>query len=135
MIHFHFYQRMDSDEQYHLYYSISYKDKVVITESRMGLELDNKVWEMALAEDIQRKDKWYYDLIFRTVEYKNCRNNWQPLYGERSLIADNWNGALLKFEKSNNSGYSMDIEIRVYNEGVAFRYLFLNIRMLFTIKS
>lgn len=64
LINFHFYQRMDSDEQYHLYYSISYKDKVVITESRMGLELDNKVWEMALAEDIQRKDKWYYDLIF-----------------------------------------------------------------------
>lgn len=90
----------------------------------MGLELDNKVWEMALAEDIQRKDRWYYDLIFRTVEYKNCRNNWKPLYGERGLITDNWNGALLKFEKSNNSGYSMDIEIRVYNEGVAFRYLF-----------
>lgn len=64
MIHFHFYQRMDSDEQYHLYYSISYKDKVTIKESRMGLELDNKVWEMALAEDIQRKDRWYYDLIF-----------------------------------------------------------------------
>lgn len=56
LIHFHFYQRMDSDEQYHLYYSISYKDKVIIKESRMGLELDNKVWEMALAEDIQRKD-------------------------------------------------------------------------------
>lgn len=124
LIHFHFYQRMDSDEQYHLYYSISYKDKVTIKESRMGLELDNKVWEMALAEDIQRKDRWYYDLIFRTVEYKNCRNNWKPLYGERGLITDNWNGALLKFEKSNNSGYSMDIEIRVYNEGVAFRYLF-----------
>ena len=115
LIHFHFYQRMDSDEQYHLYYSISYKDKVIIKESRMGLELDNKVWEMALAEDIQRKDRWYYDLIFRTVEYKNCRNNWKPLYGERGLITDNWNGALLKFEKSNNSGYSMDIEIRVYN--------------------
>ena len=124
LIHFHFYQRMDSDEQYHLYYSISYKDKVIIKESRMGLELDNKVWEMALAEDIQRKDRWYYDLIFRTVEYKNCRNNWKPLYGERGLITDNWNGALLKFEKSNNSGYSMDIEIRVYNEGVAFRYHF-----------
>lgn len=57
LIHFHFYQRMDSDEQYHLYYSISYKDKVIIKESRMGLELDNKVWEMALAEDIQRKDR------------------------------------------------------------------------------
>ena len=98
LIHFHFYQRMDSDEQYHLYYSISYKDKVTIKESRMGLELDNKVWEMALAEDIQRKDRWYYDLIFRTVEYKNCRNNWKPLYGERGLITDYWNGALLKFE-------------------------------------
>lgn len=98
---------MDSDEQYHLYYSISYKDKVIIKESRMGLELDNKVWEMALAEDIQRKDRWYYDLIFRTVGNKrNCRNNWKPLYGERGLITDNWNGALLKFEKSNNSGYS-----------------------------
>ena len=37
LIHFHFYQRMDSDEQYHLYYSISYKDKVIIKESRMGI--------------------------------------------------------------------------------------------------
>lgn len=101
----------------------------------MGLELDNKVWEMALAEDIQRKDRWYYDLIFRTVEYKNCRNNWKPLYGERGLITDNWNGALLKFEKSNNSDYSMDIEIESIMKELLSVIFFLNIRMLFTIKS
>lgn len=37
LIHFHFYQRMDSDEQYHLYYSISYKDKVIIKRIPNGI--------------------------------------------------------------------------------------------------
>lgn len=124
LVNFHFYQQTDSNGQYNIYYTIAYKEKTVITKSRMGLELDNKVWELALAERIERKDKWYHDLVFHTVEYKKNRSCWTPLYGERSLIEDNWNGALIKFEKNNHSEYSMDIEVRVYNEGVAFRYLF-----------
>lgn len=124
LVDFHFYQQIGADGQHHLYYTVSYRNKTVITESRLGLELDNKVWELALAENIERKDKWYHDLQFRTVEYTNNRSSWAPLYGERSLIADNWNGALIKLAKNNSSDYSMDIEVRVYNEGVAFRYLF-----------
>jgi alpha-glucosidase len=48
------------------------------------------------------------------------RESWRPVYGERSLIPDNYNQ--LDVTLSGTDGNSLLLEVRAYDEGVAFRY-------------
>ena len=61
---------------------------------------------------------------------------WQPLYGERKEIPDSYRSLQIKFRKGEapasevtggydrSRTYFMNVEVRAYNEGVAFRYHF-----------
>ncbi|QOD61816.1 glycoside hydrolase family 97 catalytic domain-containing protein [Polaribacter haliotis] len=49
---------------------------------------------------------------------------WEPLYGERNKIIDNYNNALITIADTNNANSDLEIECRLYDEGVAFRYIF-----------
>lgn len=60
-----------------------------------------------------------------SVTYQPETNlTWQPLYGERSSVRDHYRAGTLCLSKKDNSGYRLNIEVRAYNEGVAFRYFF-----------
>lgn len=43
------------------------------------------------------------------------------LWGEQAVVPDNYNAATLHLSKHDGSNYRMDIEVRAYNEGIAFR--------------
>ena len=43
-----FYQKQVSPAANELCYRVDYKSQPVVNESRAGLELDNRIWEMAL---------------------------------------------------------------------------------------
>ena len=45
-----FYQRQTAPAVNGLFYRVSFKGQPVIEESRAGLELDNRIWEMALGQ-------------------------------------------------------------------------------------
>ncbi|MFR9503396.1 MAG: glycoside hydrolase family 97 N-terminal domain-containing protein [Rikenellaceae bacterium] len=47
---------------------------------------------------------------------------WEPLYGEQDSYRDNYNEMLLVLANDANDG--LNIRVRAYNEGVAFRYEF-----------
>lgn len=49
---------------------------------------------------------------------------WTPLYGERSSVRDRFNSATLHLSRKDKSDYRLDVEVRAYNEGIAFRYFF-----------
>lgn len=51
------------------------------------------------------------------------RNSWQPLYGENSHISDCYNSMTLQLSSSENEK-DMTVDVRLYDEGLAFRYSF-----------
>lgn len=51
------------------------------------------------------------------------RSSWQPLYGESSHIADCYNSLTLQLASSGNDK-DMTVDVRLYDEGLAFRYRF-----------
>ena len=109
-----------------LTYSVNYKGKDVILPSRAGLDLDNRVWEMALGKrDLRQPDCWMDLLEVDSVTYNQPVDSvWHPLYGERSTVRDAFNSATLHMSRKDKSDYRLDVQVRAYDEGIAFRYFF-----------
>lgn len=109
-----------------LTYSVRVDGKDVILPSRAGLHLDNRVWEMALGKrDLVQPDCWMDMLVVDSVTYAAPVDSvWHPLYGERSTVRDRFNGATLHMSRKDKSKYRLDVLVRAYDEGIAFRYFF-----------
>lgn len=108
-------------------YDVSFRGRPVVSGGRMGLDLDNRSWEMALALGKRKLDQpgcWMDMFRLDSVSYAQTDTTWHPLYGERSTVRDRWNGGTLHLSRRDASGYRLDIEARAYDEGVAFRYFF-----------
>lgn len=99
---------------------INVKDKSV----QIGLyEKENKVVDVkTLQLDFVEKvlaGNWQVtDQIRKTVD-----QTWQPVYGERNLITDCYNELKLTLRSDANQK-EMTLEVRLYDEGLAFRYAF-----------
>lgn len=121
-----FQQKQASPQVNEVYYSVSYKSEPVLENSRVGLGLDNRIWEMALGvRNLKQPACWMDNLEVDSVAYQPATNNtWQPLYGERSRVHDAYNAATMYLSKKDGSGYRFNIEVRAYDEGVSFRYFF-----------
>ncbi len=87
-------------------YTVNFEGKPVILESAMGI-ISNGSW----ADNAKIKG----------VDISENKSSWKPVYGERSEIPDNYRQAVIHFE---NGKKELDIVVRAYNEGVAFRYVF-----------
>ncbi len=113
----------NADAPLQINYATFYKGQPVVLKSRMDLTVDNYVWENALGKRWKQPRRWFDDLELFSVEKKHYKNTWQNKFGERSSVTENYNGVILHFVKNNGSEYRLDIEVRAYNEGVAFRYI------------
>ena len=108
-----------------VYYSVSYKGQPVIEESRAGLDLDNRVWELALARHIEQTECWMDNMEADSVVCHASVDSVRHLfYGERNAVRDAYNSATMYLSKKDGSNYRLNIEVRAYNEGIAFRYFF-----------
>lgn len=109
-----------------LTYSVERDGHALILPSRAGLDVDNRVWEMALGKrDLAQPECWMDLLTVDSVSYATPVDSvWHPLYGERSTVRDNYNGATLHMSRKDKSDYRLDVQVRAYDEGVAFRYFF-----------
>ena len=117
-------------------YHVTYNHKVIVEKSRLGVDIDNRLFESALAVPRGENNDWCSDLELKKVEHSSADTTWTPLYGENARIRDRYNQMTLHYEKgSNGQGvvsegydkrkyYAMDIIVRAYNEGIAFRYHF-----------
>lgn len=120
-----FYQKQTAEKNLEVCYQVSYKGKQVLAESHAGLDLDNRVWELALARKIEPVKCWMDNMEADSVTVVAPVNRtWHPLYGERSTVRDAYNSAILHLSKKDGSHYRLDIEVRAYDEGIAFRYFF-----------
>ena len=117
-------------------YRVLYNNKVIIEKSQLGVDIDNRLFESALAVPRGEYQNWCGDLELKGEERLSVDTTWTPLYAENKQIRDQYNQLVLHYEKgSNGQGtvsegydkrkyYVMDIVVRAYNEGIAFRYHF-----------
>lgn len=54
---------------------------------------------------------------------RSVNQTWQPVYGERSLVTDRYNELELSLQSDENQK-EMTLFVRLYDEGLAFRYAF-----------
>lgn len=128
---FHFEQRGNR-----LLYSVTFDGKTVIEESELGVDIDNRLFESALGIPNDTLSDWGDNLELYDVRTSEKDTVWTPVYGERATVKDRYNSMRLCFRKSDGrieqktDGYDrkryyfMDIVIRAYDEGIAFRYEF-----------
>lgn len=118
------YQKLDKKGHKAIFYSLTYNSTPIILESELDIQLDNHLSELAMALKVDKTTKWCEDLEFLKASTSEVDSVWKPLYGERSVIKNRYSSATLSFQKSSNHDYKMDIQVRLYNEGLAFRYFF-----------
>mgnify|MGYP002974433726 FL=1 len=132
---FTFYQRALGKDNTRMYYTLTYKDRPVVEESELGIQIKNQLFESALAVPNDTCHFWCENLKMTGAERREIDESWKPVYGERSVIRDHYNEMTLKFSKGEGEGkkedgydkrknYLMNIIVRAYNKGVAFRYHF-----------
>jgi len=119
-----FYQKMITDTTRAMYYTVNYKNKPVILESLLDIQLDNHLSEQAMALKVDKHKIWCENLQITGTTFSTRDTVWKPLYGEKNSIRENYNKVAIHLVKDDYSIYKMDVDIRVYNEGVAIRYFF-----------
>lgn len=119
-----FYQKQNADGTRTMYYTLNFKQQPVIAESVLDIQLDNNLSERAMALKVDKHAKWCENLQVKAIRYASKDTSWKPLYGERSVIKDNYNAVTIELVKDDNPIYPMNVELRVYNEGAAIRYFF-----------
>jgi len=119
-----FYQKKMTDTTRAMYYTVSYKDKPVILESLLDIQLDNHLSEQAMALKVDKHKRWCENLQITGTTFSSRDTVWKPVYGEKSSIRDNYTKVAIHLVKDDYPIYKMDVDFRVYNEGVAIRYYF-----------
>ena len=132
---FTFYQRAVGEDNAQMYYTLTYKNRPVIEESKLGVLIENQLFESALGIPNDTCHFWCENLKLTETEHQKTDERWKPVYGERAEVRDCYNEMTLKLKKGEGNGnqdggydkrknYFMNIIVRAYNEGVAFRYHF-----------
>ena len=131
---FTFYQRPLTEGNTQMCYSLTYKDRPVVEDSKLGLLIENPLSESSQGGVSDTCYSWCDNMKLLDTERRKVDEAWKPVYGERNEVRDYYNEMILKFhqeeEGKNTNVYNkhkklfLNIVVRAYNEGVAFRYHF-----------
>ncbi|MFL9845147.1 glycoside hydrolase family 97 protein [Flavobacterium rhizosphaerae] len=91
-------------------YTVSYKNKPVITQSKLGIELKE---QGALTSG--------FKILSTTTRMVN--KSWKPVLGQTATITNHFNELLVALQQQ-ESGIKINLVFRVFDEGVGFRYEF-----------
>ena len=90
-------------------YRLKYNGKTVVKESRLGYKLlDGTLLDR--------------DFTLAAAERDSLDEVWTPVWGEEAQIRNCYKEMLMKL--SREDGVNMNIRVRMYNDGLAFRYEF-----------
>jgi alpha-glucosidase len=114
----------DQSDFFHLFYQVHFKGGEIVRKSELSIVLDNHLSELAMA--IKPDDSYHFvqDMDFVSRKDTSINTTWHNAFGERSIVKDNYNQSSFLFEKRAKPGYRLQVDVRVYDEGVAFRYHF-----------
>ena len=89
-------------------YALTHHGKPVLLESGLGLTLDGS--------------GAFANLAMGPVRRNDHTGAWKPVYGERSLIPENYREAVIDLEENAPPRRRLQVAVRAYNEGAALRY-------------
>lgn len=100
-------------------YQVNYKERPVILQSRLGLELAKDKHASKGIEETDLMDG------FEVAETKTATfdETWKPVWGETATIRNHYNELAVTLSQP-SSGRRMTIRFRVYDDGIGFRYEF-----------
>jgi len=94
-----------------LYYSVTYKGRVVLLDSPFGL-------------DFKGMPPFAKDLSLQEERRREIDNTWKPVWGTHSSVRDHANELTLSLMERHSASRELKLLVRVYDDGFAFRYLF-----------
>lgn len=98
------------DDSGALVYQVDRNGDPIILPSGMGFVLANGGdWSEGFGAQVSRSTT-------------TAVGSWKPVWGERDAISDTYRGATVRYGRKSGGG-ELAIELRAYDEGVAFRYL------------
>lgn len=90
-------------------YSVSYKGKTIVKPSTLGFRgMDGGVIG--------------HDMKVDSVVHSSFSETWTPVWGENATIDNTYNQMVMYM--TGKSGLKMNIEVRAFDDGVGFRYVF-----------
>jgi alpha-glucosidase len=92
------------------YYQVLRGTRTVIDTSGLGFELKDM-------PPLQG------DFSMEKAVMSGHQERWEPVWGQRSRIWNNYNSLLVTLKEHADPGRTMELEFRAYDDGVAFRYL------------
>ena len=99
----------DDNERDCLFYSIALEGRTVVHPSRLGLEFE-------------KQTPLTSGFSLTNTEIDEWQRDYEPVYGEKRLIANRARELTIDLEQGQEPVRRMQLVIRAYNEGVAFRY-------------
>ena len=94
-----------------LSYGLTSEGKEIVQRSHLGITTGDL-------------PEWTSGFALAGYERLSVDTTWTPVYGERSRVRDNYTAGNFTFVRNNDSTAVMRLDVRVYNEGAAFRYAF-----------
>lgn len=88
-------------------YSLDYKGKPVVLESRLGLRADEAQFESGFA--------------IAGVDTATIDRSWTPVWGEYATVRDHFRELAVTL-KAENPARAMTVRFRVFDDGIGFRY-------------
>lgn len=93
-----------------LYYRLSYKGQAILKDSPLGIEFKG-------ARPLDQ------DLKIVGIHHRSQNHSWNWWFGAESHIRDHYNQLTVLLRETREPDRLLDVVFRVYNSGVAFRYV------------
>lgn len=100
-------------------YSMTFKGKAVIKDSRLGLELAKSKH----ASKGQKETDLLGGFVISDSKTSTFNETWKPVWGETATIQNHYNELAMTLSQPSEER-SIIIRFRVYNDGMGFRYEF-----------
>ena len=91
-------------------YSVAFNGKPVIAKSRLGIELSGDAFSGAVSVS--------------DSETRSHEKTWKPVWGQFSEVRNHYNELTLDIAEVDAPKRTMQVILRAYNDGIAFRYVF-----------
>ena len=92
-------------------YSVYYLNKKIIDNSLLNVDIENK--------GMLRKA-----VVSKTPVFKNVNENYKLVTGKASLVNNRYRQVSISLKDAIKNDLGFDLEIRAFNDGLAFRYVF-----------
>lgn len=91
------------------YYTMNYHSKIIVLPSHLGFQIDNG----NIGSHVKMTGK----------QYASKDETWSQVWGEDELVRNHYNELTVSFQEQTGAKKKMDVQFRVFNDGIGFRYI------------